>query len=57
MYLNPFEVYGKKQMEIGYEQGTIEEKLEIAKNMHDNGVSKEDIIKFTGISDKDLKNL
>ena len=57
MYLNPFELYGKKQMEIGYEQGEIKKELEIAKNMKNIGFSDEDIIKSTGISDKDLKNL
>ncbi|MEE1335596.1 hypothetical protein [Methanobrevibacter sp.] len=46
----------KKGMEAGMEAGRDEGKLEIARNMLDNGFAIEDIIDVTGLSEKDIFN-
>ena len=46
----------KKGMETGMEAGRDEGKLEIARNMLDNGFAIEDIIDVTGLSEKDIFN-
>ena len=57
MRIEAVELYGQEQIEIGFEKGKIKRELEIAKNMKNNGISNEDIIKYTGISSEDLKSL
>ena len=46
----------KKGMEAGMEAGRDEGKLEIARNMLDNGFAIEDIIKVTGLSKEKILN-
>jgi len=41
----------------GIRKGTKEEKIEIAKDMFKNGVSVDEIIKYTGLSDDELKKV
>ena len=41
----------------GYDDGAKAEKIEIAKNLLNIGISKEDIIKATGLSEEELENL
>ena len=43
--------------EIGIEKGKIESKLEIAKNLKDNGIDIEIIIKSTGLLKKEIEEL
>ena len=53
MKINAVELYGQKKIE----EGKLEEKFKIAKNLKNIGISEKDIIKSTGISSKDLKTL
>ena len=43
--------------EIGIEKGNIEGKLEIAKNLKDNGIDIEILIKSTGLLKKEIEEL
>ena len=47
----------KKGLERGIEQGLEQSKMHIAKNLLDMKLSKEDVIKATGISEKEIKAL
>ncbi|MCI9110924.1 MAG: hypothetical protein HFH47_03805 [Bacilli bacterium] len=41
----------------GIREGTKEEKMQIAKDMFKNGVSIDEIIKYTGLSDAELEKV
>ena len=47
----------EKGIERGTKDGIKEGKIEVAKNMLANGMDKIDILKMTGLNDKEFENL